>query len=100
MPFLGNLLLSIFLVMETCGPIKATMIIGEISCHFILILSFRDVKMDWSLGDPRNGMLRDRLMFFWKGWYYLAILLDFILRFAWTLTLVGASGGPFSGPLV
>lgn len=47
-----------------------------------------DVVMDWKLGQMAEGGLRERRMFSNKGYYYAAIVVDLILRFAWTATLV------------
>ncbi|OQS07139.1 hypothetical protein THRCLA_00851 [Thraustotheca clavata] len=58
---------------------------------------FWDVYMDWGLGDLKQGFLRSSL-YYPKWCYYLAIMLDFFLRFFWTLTLVPSSGyGPIPG---
>jgi hypothetical protein len=47
-----------------------------------------DVKMDWGLGDPRHGYLRNKLMCPKRAWYYIAVVADLFLRFVWTLTLI------------
>jgi len=47
-----------------------------------------DVKMDWKLGDLQHGLLRERRMFREDGLYYAAIVLDLLLRFAWTASIV------------
>jgi len=49
-----------------------------------------DVYVDWGLGRCQHRMLRDRLMFPRKIYYYAAIIVDFVLRFTWTLTLVSS----------
>jgi hypothetical protein len=59
--------------------------------------------MDWSLARCRskdyenpNPGLRHRLMFYRKRYYYAAILIDLVLRFTWTLTLLPRGhGSPF-----
>eukprot|EP00996_Jenningsia_fusiforme_P000729 NODE_165_length_2944_cov_61.626598_g151_i0.p1 GENE.NODE_165_length_2944_cov_61.626598_g151_i0~~NODE_165_length_2944_cov_61.626598_g151_i0.p1 ORF type:complete len:431 (+),score=39.96 NODE_165_length_2944_cov_61.626598_g151_i0:538-1830(+) len=47
-----------------------------------------DVYNDWGLGTSRNSqlLLRDRLLFP-SYWYYLAVLVDLVLRFTWSLQL-------------
>ena len=45
-----------------------------------------DIYMDWGLFQSRN-LLRPRLEYKWKSLYYLAIIEDLILRFAWSLKL-------------
>ena len=47
-----------------------------------------DVLMDWSLGDSKNGGLRERRMYRRKSVYYIAIVADLILRFLWAYTLI------------
>jgi hypothetical protein len=47
-----------------------------------------DVSMDWSLMRPKHRMLRAELMFSWRWAYYVAIGVDLVLRFVWTMTLV------------
>lgn len=47
-----------------------------------------DVTMDWGLGRPQFKLLGDRQMFSRKWVYYVAIVSDLFLRFAWTLTLI------------
>ena len=45
-----------------------------------------DVYMDWGLFQSRN-LLRPNLGYSWKSLYYVAIVEDFVLRFAWSLKL-------------
>ena len=45
-----------------------------------------DIYMDWGLFQSRN-LLRPKLGYSWKSLYYLAIVEDLILRFAWSLKL-------------
>lgn len=47
--------------------------------------AFWDVAMDWSLGNPyaRYPLLRDNLAYRHIGMYYVAMVLDPILRFQW-----------------
>lgn len=47
-----------------------------------------DVTMDWGLGRPQFKYLGDSQMFSRKWVYYVAIVADLFLRFAWTLTLI------------
>ncbi|ETV89686.1 hypothetical protein H257_00874 [Aphanomyces astaci] len=53
-----------------------------------------DVYMDWGLGG-QQGFLRPRRLY--PTWtYYVAMVVDCVLRFGWTLTLIPAKGyGPF-----
>jgi xenotropic and polytropic retrovirus receptor 1 len=55
-----------------------------------------DIFVDWGLGHThtRHPGLRDQLMYP-KALYYVAAVLDFFLRFAWTLTIL-----PFTSTLV
>ena len=77
--------------------------------QFVWILSYAtttfytwvwDVKMDWDLitmANKRHPLLRGRLMFRQHIWvYYVAIVVDLILRFLWTVTLLPAAP---SGPV-
>jgi hypothetical protein len=52
-----------------------------------------DVFMDWGLGKSEHGYLREKRMFTYRAYYYLAIVVDFVLRFGWTLTLVPSTAG-------
>ncbi|TDH66558.1 uncharacterized protein CCR75_006087 [Bremia lactucae] len=51
-----------------------------------------DVTMDWGLGRPQFHFLGDSQMFSHKWVYYVAIVFDLFLRFAWTLTLIPPRG--------
>ncbi|KAK2159064.1 hypothetical protein LSH36_159g04020 [Paralvinella palmiformis] len=49
-----------------------------------------DIKMDWGLIDKNAGenrFLREEIVYAHKGYYYFAMVEDFILRFVWTLTV-------------
>ena len=49
-----------------------------------------DIKMDWGLADKKaeeNIFLRDELVYNSRGYYYFAIVEDFILRFAWSISV-------------
>ena len=47
-----------------------------------------DVYCDWGLLRLQHGtLLRPQRLYTWKSFYYIAIVLDFILRFVWTLKL-------------
>lgn len=52
--------------------------------------SFWDIYYDWSLGDPRakHPFLRKELGYKKVWWYYVAIVIDPILRFNWILYTV------------
>eukprot|EP00753_Platysulcus_tardus_P019088 PLAT7049.2.p1 GENE.PLAT7049.2~~PLAT7049.2.p1 ORF type:complete len:780 (-),score=368.98 PLAT7049.2:71-2410(-) len=60
-----------------------------------------DVKMDWDLaqcgGNVRHFFLREHLLYVKRVWfYYVAIFMDLVLRFFWTLSLIPNSvNGPF-----
>ena len=45
-----------------------------------------DIYMDWGLFHSKN-LLRPKLGYSWKSLYYVAIIEDMILRFAWSLKL-------------
>ena len=47
-----------------------------------------DIFVDFGLGDMRHGGLRDQLMYPSRSTYYVCIVADLFLRFAWSLTLV------------
>ncbi|KAI9485832.1 MAG: EXS family-domain-containing protein, partial [Benjaminiella poitrasii] len=51
--------------------------------------SFWDIKMDWGLmkSDSKYTLLRDELVFY-RWVYYVAIPINIILRFSWTLSIV------------
>ena len=48
-----------------------------------------DIKMDWGLGQPNSQhlFLRDELVFK-RGFYYIACIIDIILRFAWIMNFI------------
>ncbi|KAI7849081.1 EXS family-domain-containing protein, partial [Circinella umbellata] len=48
-----------------------------------------DIKMDWGLGQPNSQhlFLRDELVFK-RGFYYIACIIDIILRFAWIINFI------------
>lgn len=60
---------------------------------FLLISTFYsfawDVRKDFGFMEPnsKNFLLRDKLYYPRKVFYYLAVLINFVLRFTWTLTL-------------
>ncbi|KAF0697956.1 Aste57867_11386 [Aphanomyces stellatus] len=47
-----------------------------------------DVVMDWGLGRPQYHFLGDGHMYSRKWIYYVAIAVDFVLIFSWTLALI------------
>jgi hypothetical protein len=59
-----------------------------------------DVWVDFGLGRWNYSGLRDRRMYPWTKFYYLAIVLDFVLRFSWTLSLMSTSSYSNSGTFV
>lgn len=55
--------------------------------------------MDWGLGKPKYGFLGPRLMYPRRSFYFGIMALDFVLRFAWVLTLLPPqSGAQFALP--
>ncbi|XP_021365536.1 xenotropic and polytropic retrovirus receptor 1-like [Mizuhopecten yessoensis] len=59
-----------------------------------------DIKMDWGLLDHsagENTFLREEIVYAYKAYYYFAMVEDFVLRFAWTLTVSIGEGGYFPG---
>ena len=58
-----------------------------------------DLNMDWGLGKPKYGFLGPRLMYPRRSFYFGIMALDFVLRFAWVLTLLPPqSGAQFALP--
>jgi hypothetical protein len=53
-----------------------------------LYIFWWDVNMDWGLGNKEYGYLRKHLMYKKKGYYYGAIVVDFLLRFLWMYQMV------------
>lgn len=53
-----------------------------------------DVVMDWGLGNPDSGFLRDRLLFRRRWIYWLVMVADLGLRFLWTASLVPVDSMP------
>eukprot|EP00941_MAST-03F_sp_MAST-3F-sp1_P001792 g1792.t1 len=51
-----------------------------------------DIYVDWGLGQKEYDGLRKRRMYPFTKMYYVAIILDFFLRYCWVLTLVPTSG--------
>lgn len=55
-----------------------------------------DFKMDWGLLDRNAGentLLREEIVYGYKAYYYFALVENFVLRFAWTITIsVGEAG--------
>lgn len=55
--------------------------------------------MDWGLGLSKHGFLGPRLMYPKRSFYFGIIAIDFVLRFAWVLTLLPPkSGAQFALP--
>ncbi|GBG28204.1 Xenotropic and polytropic retrovirus receptor 1-like [Hondaea fermentalgiana] len=66
--------------------------VGIFALTSLLMFSW-DVGMDWGLGRAKHKFLRKRLMLstMWHGSrfpYYIFIVLDFFLRYLWTVTLL------------
>lgn len=79
--------LSIYRINKT-GPNKAAFI--TFATINAIYTSFWDIYYDWSLGDPRakHPFLRKELGYKKVWWYYTAMVIDPILRFAWVLYIV------------
>lgn len=52
--------------------------------------------MDWGLGNWTYQLLADQGMYAQKWYYYLAMVLDFFLRFVWMINLIPPHSLPFS----
>lgn len=74
--------------MDKSGPNKAAFI--TFAVINAIYTSFWDIYYDWSLGDPRarHPFLRKELGYKKVWWYYTAMIIDPILRFAWVLYIV------------
>ncbi|XP_071444301.1 solute carrier family 53 member 1-like [Hetaerina americana] len=62
-----------------------------------------DIKMDWGLFDKNAGdnrFLREEIVYSSTGYYYFAIVEDFILRFCWALSLSLTEMGYVHGDLM
>ena len=61
-------------------------IVATVSQGYML---FWDIYVDWGLGrcSKINTFLRDKIVYP-KRWYYIAILIDAILRFSWTWNFI------------
>ncbi|CAH1099848.1 unnamed protein product [Psylliodes chrysocephalus] len=62
-----------------------------------------DIKMDWGLFDKsagENTLLREETVYSSKVFYYFAIIEDFVLRFAWTVSLYLSEYGYVSGDIM
>ena len=60
-----------------------------------------DIFMDFGLGSRRHHGLRDQLMYPNRAVYYIAIVADLFLRFAWSLTLVPrGDNAPFAPSVI
>lgn len=79
--------LSIYRINKS-GPNKAAFI--TFAVINAVYTSFWDIYYDWSLGDPRakHPFLRKELGYKKIWWYYTAMVIDPILRFAWVLYIV------------
>ncbi|XP_018563543.1 xenotropic and polytropic retrovirus receptor 1 isoform X2 [Anoplophora glabripennis] len=62
-----------------------------------------DIKMDWGLLDKsagENTLLREEIVYSSTFFYYFAIIEDFILRFAWAISLYLTETGYVSGDIM
>ena len=60
-----------------------------------------DIFMDWGMGSRRHAGLRDQLMYPGRAVYYLSMVADLFLRFAWSLTLVPrGDNAPFAPSVI
>lgn len=75
-----------------------------ISCFVNSIYSLTwDLKMDWGLLDSNAGenkFLREEVVYSAAGFYYFAIIEDFVLRFAWIASFVLVECGYVSSDLM
>ncbi|ETV80989.1 hypothetical protein H257_06424 [Aphanomyces astaci] len=74
---------------EDITPLQQVWIAGFIVFSFILW--FWDLTMDWGLGRPQFKFLAERHMYRRRSLYYVAIVINFFLCFAWVLTLIPPS---------
>ena len=56
-----------------------------------------DVRMDWRLGKCAHKGLRFRMLYGSKSFYYVAMILDAILRFLWVVSLAPKGASSFFG---
>ncbi|CAK4077925.1 unnamed protein product [Aphanomyces euteiches] len=71
------------------SPLQLLWIAGFITFSFILW--FWDVTMDWGLGRIEHKFLAERHMYRRRSIYYVAIIVNFFLCYAWVLTLIPPS---------
>ncbi|RHZ26751.1 hypothetical protein DYB26_008302 [Aphanomyces astaci] len=83
------LLCTLPLPTEDITPLQQVWIAGFIVFSFILW--FWDLTMDWGLGRPQFKFLAERHMYRRGSLYYVAIVINFFLCFAWVLTLIPPS---------
>ncbi|EQC36068.1 hypothetical protein SDRG_06803 [Saprolegnia diclina VS20] len=74
---------------ESISPLQQVWIAGFIIASFLLW--FWDVTMDWGLMRPEHKFLAERHMYPRRTVYYIAIIADFFLCYAWVLTLIPPS---------
>lgn len=53
-----------------------------------LFATWWDVVQDWGLGNPEHGFLHERQMYPKRAYYYVAMVTDLLLRFAWVYSLI------------
>ncbi|XP_063986683.1 solute carrier family 53 member 1 [Diachasmimorpha longicaudata] len=75
-----------------------------VSCLINSIYSYTwDIKMDWGLLDSNAGenrFLREEVVYSSAGFYYFAIIEDFLLRFIWIASFVLVDYGYIGGDLM
>ncbi|KAJ4439085.1 hypothetical protein ANN_15042 [Periplaneta americana] len=62
-----------------------------------------DIKMDWGLFDKsagENTFLREEIVYSSTGFYYFAIIEDFVLRFAWAISYILTEAGYIGSDLM
>ncbi|OQR96037.1 hypothetical protein ACHHYP_17194 [Achlya hypogyna] len=74
---------------ESISPLQQVWIACFIMASFLLW--FWDVTMDWGLFRPQFKFLAERHMYPRRTVYYLAMIADFFLCYAWVLTLIPPS---------
>ena len=83
---------STFLLWDSLMDINIVIGIGLVTSAYLI---FWDIVMDWDLGHfkSKNFFLRDKLMYP-KVYYYIAIVINVILRFTWLYNLFISNGDP------
>lgn len=92
-------LLNIIQSNFTGQPVAFQAIWILIVCVSTLYAFAWDITQDWNLLAPGSAKLRRRRMLPRPWFYYCAAVVDFFLRFGWTMTYLGVEGGPLKGDI-